>query len=286
MVFSRSLNLSIHKSFQFVLGTIQENANNLKFLLLERFYLGVVAVIFNCRWRDNFMVICLGAGELPDIEIKHADIIGPLAALAERDPTFARLLLNILGGAVYSLPLNGPDIRGEVRQGLEAALQRTNNGISFVGCVETLCLQDPEIWISPKVVGLASRKSTNYHSGILLLEKEILNETFPEPEPNLSAKRQKGRGGQVNRTLRPLEDAWVELAELYKALGENDIVLGLFKMQITKCEKTHKALEYQLEGNLVQALRLYDEAVSEYEDGKIISSSFSNTLIYELWIML
>ena len=222
----------------------------------------------------------LVAGELPDIEIMHADIIGPLAALAERDPTFARLLLNILCGAVFSLPSKDPDIKAEVRKGLEAALQRTNNGISFVGCIQTLCQQDPEIWISPKFVGSASRKSTNYHSGILLLENEILNEKFPEPEADTSSKRHKGRGGQVNRASRPLEDAWVELAELYKALGENDIVLGLFKMHIAKCEKTHKALEYQLGGNLGQALKLYDEAVTEYDDGEIISSSFLNALIH------
>lgn len=198
--------------------------------------------------------------------------MGPLAALAERDPTFARLLLTILCGVVYSLPSKGPDIKAEVRQGLEAALQRTNNGISFVGCVETLCLEDPDIWIPPKLVGSASHKSTNYHSGILVLEKEILNETFPEPEANMSSKRQKGKGGQISRALRPVEDAWLELAELYKALGENDIVLGLFGMHIAKHEKTHRALECQLGGNLQHALALYDDAIAAYEAGEIISS--------------
>ncbi|KAG0609962.1 hypothetical protein M758_7G027900 [Ceratodon purpureus] len=220
-------------------------------------------------------------GELPDIEIKHADIIRPLAALAERDATFARLLLKVLFGAVYSLPSKGPEIKAEVRQGLEAALVQTNNGISFVSCVETLCLEDPEIWIPPKLVGSASRKSTNYHSGILLLEKEILNETFPDPEPNVSSKRHKGRGGQANRDLRPLEDAWVELAVLYKALGEDDIVLGLFKTHIAKREKTHKALEYQLGGNIFQALTLYDEAVKEYEAGSL-AGDITNSEI-DIW---
>ena len=181
---------------------------------------------------------------------------------------------------MYSLPSKGPEIKAEVRQGLEAALVQTNNGISFVSCVETLCLEDPEIWIPPKLVGSASRKSTNYHSGILLLEKEILNETFPDPEPNVSSKRHKGRGGQANRDLRPLEDAWVELAVLYKALGEDDIVLGLFKTHIAKREKTHKALEYQLGGNIFQALTLYDEAVKEYEAGEMFNSSFLNMLTH------
>lgn len=241
--------------------------------------LGLVALIlFYFEIVDgNLIVSCLGAGELPDIEIKHADIVGPLAALAERDPTFARLLLTILCGAVYSLPSKGPDVKAEIRQGLEAAFQRTNNGISFVGCVETLCLQDPEIWIPPKLVGSASHKSTNYHSGIMLLEKEILNETFPESEPNMSSKRQKGRGGQINRELRPLDDAWLELAELYKALGENDIVLGLCGMHIARHEKTQRALECQLGGSLQQALALYDDIIASYEAGEIISSSFSYT---------
>ncbi|XP_024384636.1 uncharacterized protein [Physcomitrium patens] len=208
-------------------------------------------------------------GELPDIEIKHADIVGPLAALAERDPTFARLLLRILCSAVYSLPSGGQDIKAEVRLGLEAALRQTHNGISFVGCAEALCLEDPEIWISPKIMGSASRKSTNYHSGIMLLEKQIMNETFPEPEPNVSSKRQKGKGGQANRLPRPLEDAWLELAELYKALGENDIVLGLFGTHVAKHEKTRRALEIQLGGDLRQALDLYDQVIAIYEDGSL-----------------
>jgi hypothetical protein len=124
--------------------------------------------------------------------------------------------------------------------------------------------------------------STNFHSGIMLLEKEILNETFPEPEPNMSGKRHKGRGGQINRALRPLEDAWLELAELYKALGENDIVLGLFGLHIAKHEKTQRALECQLGGNLQKALALYDNAVATYEDGEITSSSLLLTWVHIL----
>lgn len=151
-----------------------------------------------------------------------------------------------------------------------------------MGCVETLCLLDPEIWIPPKIVGSASYMSTNFHSGIMLLEKEILNETFPEPEPNMSGKRHKGRGGQINRALRPLEDAWLELAELYKALGENDIVLGLFGLHIAKHEKTQRALECQLGGNLQKALALYDNAVATYEDGEITSSSLLLTWVHIL----
>jgi hypothetical protein len=79
----------------------------------------VVSLIFYLSFFNrNLWVFYPGAGELPDIEIKHADIVGPLAALAERDPTFARLLLTILCGAVYSLPSKGPDIKAEVRPGV------------------------------------------------------------------------------------------------------------------------------------------------------------------------
>lgn len=210
----------------------------------------------------------MGAGELPDIQIKHEEILGPLAALSERDQTFARLLLTLLCGAVYSLPSAGPNIRAEVRQGLQAALEQTHNGTSFVGCVEALCLQDPEIWITPKLVGSASRKSTNYHSGIVLLEKEILNETIPEAELPSSNKRHKGRGGQINREVHPLEDAWLELAQLYKSLGEDDIVLALLQRHLVKNEITHRALEAQLGGDSQRAVTLYDEVLGMFEAGK------------------
>lgn len=210
-----------------------------------------------------------GAGELPDIEIKHSEILGPLGALAQRDSTFARLLLTVLSSAVYSLPSTSQNIIAEVRFGFEAAFQQTHNGVSFVSCVEALCLQDPGIWITPKLVGTASRKSTNYHSGVLLLENQILNETVPEVEESGNNKRHKGRGGQINIDVRPLEDAWLELAQLYKALGEEDIVLGLFQMHVAKNEKTHKALEYQLGGDAQRAQIVYEEVIDMHLDGEL-----------------
>lgn len=215
-----------------------------------------------------------GAGELPDIEIKYEEILRPLAALAEQDAIFARLLLTLLCKAVYCLPSVGQDIRADVRIGLEAALQRTCNGISFVSCVQSLCLQDPEIWISPKLVGSVSRKSTNLHSGILLLENEIMHETFPEPTAERNKKRHRGQGGQINleQQQHPLEDAWLELARLYKVVGEEDIVLALFQKHLTKHEITHKALEAQLGGDFEQANALYDKLTGWHQNGTLLTA--------------
>jgi DNA-dependent protein kinase catalytic subunit len=226
---------------------------------------------------------CSGAGELPDIEIKYEEILCPLAALAEQDAIFARLLLTLLCKAVYCLPSVGRDIRADVRIGLEAALQQTCNGISFVSCAQSLCLQDPEIWISPKLVGSVSCKSTNLHSGILLLENEIMHETFPEPTAERNKKRHRGQGGQINleQQQRPLEDAWLELAQLYKVVGEEDIVLALFQKHLTKHEITHKALEAQLGGDFEQANALYDKLTGWHQNGAL-EGAVSSTEI-DMW---
>ncbi|CAM6110405.1 unnamed protein product [Calypogeia fissa] len=208
-------------------------------------------------------------GELPDIEIKYEEILIPLAALAQNDATFARLLLTLICRAIYACQPNTPlknkqgDIKSSMKEGIEKALENTHNGISFVGCLEALCLEDSEIWIHPKVVGSASLKSTNFHSGIVVLEMEILHENSKDgPYPGTSSKRHKGAAGTpTTREKTNLEEAWLELARLYSELGEDDVVLSLYRKNLTKKPTTHQALEAQLGGDPGQGLTLYDQAL-------------------------
>ncbi|XP_002965996.2 DNA-dependent protein kinase catalytic subunit [Selaginella moellendorffii] len=201
-------------------------------------------------------------GELPDIEIKHEDIIGPMGSLAERDATFARLLLSTIFGAFWQNDVT--TVKTEIRTGFENALERTHSESTLVGTIQDLCLKDRDAWIKPEVAGSASYNSQNFHSGILLLEKQILHGT----RPNLNAaKRHRGPSGQTSQDNAVTEEAWLELARLYNAIGEDDYVLSLYLNRLTTQSISHQALESQVRGDTDRALVLYDKAINETPEG-------------------
>jgi DNA-dependent protein kinase catalytic subunit len=185
-------------------------------------------------------------GELPDIEIKTSDVLRPLTALAERDPLVARTLSAGIFKAAFTLP-DTPlrdtenDVKRPVREGIVQALARTRARTSFVASLHLICLEDPKMWLNPRGLGDASLKSMNYHSGIMVLENQLLNQSFnDDQEVGSRSKRQKGRGGQAvprgsqgegaPRGSEEKEDAWLQLARLYREIGEDDIVLGVLQV--------------------------------------------------------
>ncbi|MCO5603923.1 hypothetical protein L7F22_058079 [Adiantum nelumboides] len=210
-------------------------------------------------------------GELPDIEIKHEEVIRPLAALGEKDTTFSCLLLQVLFSAIYAISpaqhIDGEhDPKTLVTRAIGNAFERTQNNISFVNSALSLCLQDKDSWIKPSLIGSVSTKSTNFQSGILYLENAILKSSVPWQYSGNSRKRHKGSRGQVTVQPDTLEQAWLELANLYRSIGESDIVLSIYKKHLTKANVTHCALEAELEGESVRALRIYDKAIDQFNE--------------------
>lgn len=59
----------------------------------------------------------------------------------------------------------------------------------------------------------------------------------------------------------------------YRALGENDILLGLYEKHISKQKLTKLALEAELQGDYIKALNIYEEATEQALDGKDWSQS-------------
>lgn len=208
-------------------------------------------------------------GDLPDIEIKHEEVIAPLAALVARDKTVAQLTLRILCRAVLSLPADqlqavDGECSASLKNGIERALEQTNYGISFVRCLNCICLEDPKNWIRPELVRCASLKSNNFHSGILVLESQLCHQSAPDPVN--SSKRHKSQAGQMYRAPSYIDEAWVELAQLYEAIDEPDIVLSLYQRHVAKQSITKLALEAQLQGDHSRALALYDRCLDKLEE--------------------
>eukprot|EP01018_Ginkgo_biloba_P019264 Gb_14393 [translate_table: standard] len=226
-------------------------------------------------------------GELPDIEIAYKDVIIPLSVLAEKDNVFSRLLLIILCRAIYSQQSNElhkseHELKFSVRDSIEKALQRTKYGISFVGCAMDLCLENKESWIQPKLVGSAAQKSRNFHTGILFLENSVLYETPPEQLHETSRKRHRGSNRRVSREGNSLDEAFVELVKLYKLIGEYDVVLSIYKNNLTKAAITQHALEAQLRGDFNNALQLYDKAINQFEEPNVEGASITE-IEQDIW---
>ncbi|KAI5080746.1 hypothetical protein GOP47_0003929 [Adiantum capillus-veneris] len=226
-------------------------------------------------------------GDLPDIEIKHEEIIRPLAALAEKDSTFSRLLLQVLFCAIYAISpdqyIDGEhDLKTLVTRAIENAFEKTQNNISFISSALSLCLQDKDSWIKPSLIGSVSTKSTNFQSGILYLENAIVKSSAPWQYLGNARKRHKGSQGQVTTEPNTIEQAWLELANLYRSIGENDIVLSIYKKHLTKANITHCALEAELEGESVRALRMYDKAIDQFNEMEG-ESVVPNDVEQDLW---
>ena len=151
--------------------------------------------------------------------------------------------------------------------------ERTENDISFVSCALSLGLEDNESWIRPELIGSVSTKSANYQAGILYLENAILRKNMPWQYVGNVRKRHKGSRGQATLEPNSLEHAWLALSNLYRSLGESDIVLSIYKKHLTKASITQQALEAELDGELATALKMYDNAIDQFDDAEATGES-------------
>ncbi len=149
-------------------------------------------------------------GELPDVQIKPKDLLEPLQVLAARDSAVARLLYAIMFLSVleHASPNDKRVMREEAAQSIERVLRSSRCTAPVIGSLERICfegechfsiavaytlkliaiLTEPDLVTSAKLIGDVSFRSFNFHSGIMLLEKQILTAAAAEPESSSSKK--------------------------------------------------------------------------------------------------
>jgi DNA-dependent protein kinase catalytic subunit len=194
-------------------------------------------------------------GDLPDVSsLTVKGFIEPLIALAWRDDNLARLLLSKIVQAIAADHKN--DMRSLVQD-----LLTTTSGTStpFIYWLLRVSFDDPDTILPPSLIGPACLRSTNYHMGIMVLEKQILQIQNPTTRSGL-AKKRKAPGEAPSDMANELTEAWAQLSKLYKALGEEDVLLGLYEKYIMKQDITKHALEAELSGDYAEAYRLYEDA--------------------------
>ncbi|XP_022110985.1 DNA-dependent protein kinase catalytic subunit-like isoform X2 [Acanthaster planci] len=210
-------------------------------------------------------------GDLPDIQIKYSDLIAPLQALAQRDASLARLLFSSLFRGIFSeieevkTEREAESTKVEINRHLNTMLSTSTQYFPpFISCVQEISYYHSEqLTLVPSTISTASLTSQQMHIGIRLLEENLIQKPWQEEK---SAKRARF----VSREPSPEISTWIELARLYKALGDFDAVQGVFSACIGTHEITKTALEAEARGDYSTALKLYNQAFEmDWDEGAV-----------------
>uniref|UniRef100_UPI00398F68DD DNA-dependent protein kinase catalytic subunit isoform X2 n=1 Tax=Pristiophorus japonicus TaxID=55135 RepID=UPI00398F68DD len=217
---------------------------------------------------------CYRVGDLPDIQIKFSSLIAPLQALAQKDHSLAKQLFSALFSGILeevkksktAAEMSG--IGKELMKNFSCLLSSTTLCFPpFVTCIQDMSRQHTDLLnLDPAIVSSTSLASLQQPMGILLLELSLIHHTPPEEPP---AKRARGRN-----QLPPYTTRWVELAKLYRSLGDYDVLRGIFSEKIGTKSITQKALLAEAKNDYAVAVQLYDQALNceEWVDGNPIDA--------------
>ncbi|XP_015230469.1 PREDICTED: DNA-dependent protein kinase catalytic subunit [Cyprinodon variegatus] len=209
-------------------------------------------------------------GDFPDIQIPYSSLIAPLQALAQRDPILAKQLFSSLFASILQEMDKNHDMqeKGRIMEELQCNMNTFLNKSTlcfppFIACVQDMCYQQRELQqLDPAAISSTSLASLQQPSGILLLEEGLLHAAEPEERP---AKRARGR-----REVPPDTNKWIQLAKLYRALDDYDVVRGIFGGKVGTKSITCNALQAEANTDFAEAVKLYNEALNteEWPDGE------------------
>uniref|UniRef100_A0A8C0BSB7 DNA-dependent protein kinase catalytic subunit n=1 Tax=Buteo japonicus TaxID=224669 RepID=A0A8C0BSB7_9AVES len=202
-------------------------------------------------------------GDLPDIQIEYCSLIAPLQGLAQKDPTFAKQLFSSLFGGIFH-EVEKSKTPSEKKAIIQKLLNIFNNFLSmslsyfppFIACIQEMSYRHRELLeLDSANVSTSCLASLQQPVGILLLEHALMALSPAEEPPS---KRMRGRAELPPDVIR-----WIELAKLYRSLGDYDVLRGIFSGKIGTKEITQKALLAEARSDYAEAAKYYDEALSK-----------------------
>uniref|UniRef100_G3QTD2 DNA-dependent protein kinase catalytic subunit n=1 Tax=Gorilla gorilla gorilla TaxID=9595 RepID=G3QTD2_GORGO len=203
-------------------------------------------------------------GDLPDIQIKHSSLITPLQAVAQRDPIIAKQLFSSLFSGILK-EMDKFKTLSEKNNITQKLLQDFNHFLNttfsffppFVSCIQDISCQHAALLsLDPAAVSAGCLASLQQPVGIRLLEEALLRLLPAE----LPAKRVRGKARLPPDVLR-----WVELAKLYRSIGEYDVLRGIFTSEIGTKQITQSALLAEARSDYSEAAKQYDEALNKQD---------------------
>ncbi|CAK7289303.1 DNA-dependent protein kinase catalytic subunit [Vulpes lagopus] len=203
-------------------------------------------------------------GDLPDIQIKYSSLITPLQAVAQRDPIIAKQLFGSLFSGIikemdkYKTMSEKNNITQKLLQDFNHFL---NSTFSFFPPFEISCQHTDLLSLDPGSIRASCLASLQQPVGVLLLEEALLHLGPQEPP----AKQFRGR-----MRVSPDVVRWMELAKLYRSIGEYDILRGIFSSEIGTKQITQSAILAEARSDYSEAAKQYNEALNkeEWVDGE------------------
>ncbi|KAJ3073015.1 hypothetical protein HDU98_002395 [Podochytrium sp. JEL0797] len=198
-------------------------------------------------------------GELPDIEIKHKDLLEPLQSLSNHDNDISRHLLSSLISQMASQQRINSETLGRAVN----AVFTTSSALSppLIGSLLQLVLSNSELiqHSSPDAISHVASGSANFELGVLILEKGIQDGQFVAAE----TKRSKTAAKPLKRS----PEGWVPLARLFKELKLNEVYESVYEFHIASSSITKEAIAAELLGDYETAKIKYTNGLSELQDG-------------------
>ncbi|XP_034980550.2 DNA-dependent protein kinase catalytic subunit [Zootoca vivipara] len=203
-------------------------------------------------------------GDLPDIQIEYSSLITPLQGVAQRDPILAKQLFSSLFSGILEEMKKMktlPEKNNVVQQLLEDFNRFLTTSVlyfpPFIACIQEMSYQHRELLdLSPSSVSTSCLASLQQPVGILLLEQSLIH-LSPEEEEEPPSKRMRGK-----TELSPNVIKWIELAKLYRSVGDYDVLRAIFSGKIDTKEITQKALLAEAKNDYAEAAKQYDKALS------------------------
>ncbi|XP_062835416.1 DNA-dependent protein kinase catalytic subunit [Anolis carolinensis] len=205
-------------------------------------------------------------GDLPDIQIEYSSLITPLQGVAQRDPTLAKHLFSSLFSGILE-EMEKSKSQFEKNSIIQQLIQDFNHFLTatvlyfppFIACIQEMSYQHKELLdLNASSVSTSCLASLQQPVGILLLEQALVClSPQEEEEEGPPSKRMRGK-----REVSPDVNRWIELAKLYRSIGEYDALQGIFSGKIGTKEITRKALIAEARSDYAEAAKHYDEALS------------------------
>ncbi|KAJ1639517.1 hypothetical protein T492DRAFT_935642 [Pavlovales sp. CCMP2436] len=205
-------------------------------------------------------------GELPDITISAADILGPLCELCLADAVLASATLCALLAALRAGAPTALDSE-QLRAGVISLLAHAERTPALTRALHELMSADPEpSWVPAETVARTGEQSANVHTAILVLEHALFCRPAATASGSGGGKRAKAGAAAATLADADADSTRLLLAGLHAAAGEIDVPRAVFATEATRAW-TCDALALAARANYAGALAKYDQAWAEAATG-------------------